>query len=212
MLAYSAIYGGYDQLTPHPDHPAVDLWVCFTDDPNLTCDGWVTVVEPARFPHPRLSAKWRKAHPPDADRSLWIDGSMRLQGPGLVDAMLDALESGDWALWQHPDRTSIIDEAAVSMTMEKYFGLPVMQQARHYCDQWGWPDDELWASTTMARRHTPQVLQAGAAWFAENEHWTYQDQISLPPVLHRYGINPIGLPYSLWRNPWFKFGPHASNL
>lgn len=212
MIAYTAVYGGYDTLKPHPEHDHVDEWVCYTDDTSLGCDGWETVVEPARFEHPRLSAKWRKAHPPEGECSLWVDGSMCLNGTGLVDAMLEGLTSADWVLWAHPDRTSIIAEAEVSEAMMKYRGLPVRRQAEHYCNNWGWPDNRLFASTTMARWHTPQVLQAGAAWFAENEHWTYQDQISLPPVLGRYGIFPGTLPYSLWRNPWFTFGAHASQL
>lgn len=212
MIAYTAIYGGYDRLAPHPHHPAVDEWGCFTDDPDLECEGWTVIYAPPLFEHPRLSAKWWKAHPPQTDISLWVDGSMRLNGPGLIDAMLDGLAVSDWVLWRHPDRSSIIAEAEVSATMPKYDGLPVHEQAAHYCKQWGWGDHELWASTTMARRHTQTVLQAGAAWFAENEHWTYQDQISLPPILDRYDIRPATLPHSLWRNPWFCFAGHASNL
>lgn len=209
MICYTSIFGLYDELKPHPDHPDVTDWLCFTDNPQLRCEGWTVIVEPARFPHPRLAAKWRKCHPPESETTLWVDGSMHFNF-GLIDAMTKGLTESDWVMWAHPDRTSIVAEAAVSATMRKYVGLPLHEQVRHYIRQ-GWPDDRLWASTTMARRHTPTVLQAGAAWFAENEHWTYQDQLSLPVILDRYGIEPASLPYSLWRNPWFGFGPHASD-
>lgn len=208
MIVYTSIYGGYDHLHPHPDHDGVDAWLCFTDNPGLRCDGWETVIEPARFKHPRLSAKWRKCHPPDTDMSVWVDGSVRFTTE-WINALLAALNGSDWAMFRHPNRTSIIDEANVSERMAKYHGLPVLRQAQHYVWSWGWPDDELWASTTFARRHTPTVLQAGAAWFAENEHWTYQDQISLPPVLARYEVHPEPIAYSLWRNPWFRLAGHT---
>jgi hypothetical protein len=211
-VVYSSIYGSYDRLKPHPDSPDVDEWVCYTDDPSLTCDGWRVIVEPARFPHPRLSAKWRKCHPPEhATRSLWVDGSMLVIDPAFYTEAFTRLGYADMVMFSHPERTSIIAEAGVSEGMVKYRGLAVMQQAQHYCWGWNWPDTTLWASTTIGRNHTPRVLQAGAAWFAENAHWTYQDQISLPPVLDRYGIDVAALPYSLWANPWFTLRAHTSD-
>jgi hypothetical protein len=210
-IAYTAIYGGYDRLKAHPDHPLIDEWMCFTDNPGIVHDGWTTVVEPARFPHPRLSAKWRKCHPPEADRTIWLDGSILLSAASFIDVVCAGLDTGDMVMFPHPERVSLIAEADVSAAMVKYHRLPVHTQARHYIADWHWPDNELWASTTIGRNHTPPVLQAGAAWFAENEHWTYQDQLSLPPILARYGINVTPLPYSLWANPWFVLIGHASD-
>lgn len=211
LTVYTSIYGGYDRLKPHPQHAAVDQWLCFTDDPTVQCDGWDIVLEPARHPHPRMAAKWRKCHPPEADWSIWVDGSVEFV-PAWIDACLAGLSVADMAMFPHPERTSLIDEARVSLAMRKYAGLPVLEQAQHYIDSWGWHDRELWAATTFARRHTPTVLQMGAAWYSECEHWTYQDQISLPPLLARYGIRPEPFPYSVWRNPWFRLHAHASHL
>jgi hypothetical protein len=214
MIVYTAIYGGYDTLKPHPDHDGIAEWICYTDDADLACEGWDVRHEPLeQFPHPRLAAKWWKCHPPSQyESSTWVDGSLLITDSAFFDEMNDPLYRGaDIVLFAHPDRTSIIDEAQVSMMMQKYAGLPVMEQAKYYVADWGWPDNELWASTTMARDHNASVLQMGAAWFAENEHWTYQDQISLPPLLRRYQLTPAPLPHSLWRNPWFGFTRHTSD-
>jgi hypothetical protein len=209
MIVYTSIFGAYDSLKPHPVHGCVDRWICFTDDPGLSCDGWDIVLEPPRG-HPRMSAKWRKTHPPDDDCSLWVDGSISFN-EGLIDAALEGLSVADMALWRHPERTSIIVEAAVSVRMEKYRSLPVERQAAHYVNDWGWPDNQLWAAGVIARRHTTPVMQMGAAWYAECEHWTYQDQISLPPLLGRYGIYPVAFEHSIWSNPWTRITGHASN-
>jgi hypothetical protein len=48
----------------------------------------------------------------------------------------------------------------------------------------------------------------GGAWFAHNELLTYQDQLSLPPLLADYGLNPDPIPGNLWGNPWFTLAPH----
>ena len=214
VLAYTAIYGDYDGLKAHPKHPDIRRWICYTDNPDLACDGWEIRHEPLpQFPHPRLAAKWWKCHPPaDENLSIWIDGSMAIHDVGFFNEMIVRLATGaDIVLFAHPDRTSIVDEAHVSTMMEKYAGLPVVEQAKHYIAEWGWPDHELWASTTMGRSRSDRVLQMGSAWFAENEHWTYQDQLSLPPLLRRYELSELRLPYTLWRNPWFKFTRHTSD-
>jgi hypothetical protein len=214
VIVATAIYGGYDTLAPHPDHDEVDRWVCFTDDPDLALDdghGWEIRVEPSRFEHPRLAAKWWKCHPPTGSsaRSLWVDASIVFTD-ALVEEILVNLDRGaELVLFRHPDRTSIVDEAAVSAGMAKYQGLPVEAQARHYLDAWGHADRRLWAAGVIGRHHTSAVLQMGAAWFAECEHWTYQDQISLPPLIDRYRIDVATIHQHLWSSPWLSVRPHA---
>jgi hypothetical protein len=217
VIVYTAIFGGYDELKPHPDHPGVDEWLCITDDPDMRCSGWNVIVDEAEAPevaeHPRMQAKWHKCYPPDNHaKSIWIDGSMLIHDPEFFTTVLELLDTADMVMFQHPSRTSIIDEARVSEQMVKYHGLPVVQQAMYYCNDWEWNDRELWASTTIGRNHTDPVFELGSAWFRECAEWTYQDQISLPPLLERYGIVPAALPHNLWRNPWFGLRGHASDL
>lgn len=211
MIVYSSIYGGYDPLRPHPDHSGVEAWLCFTDDPGLTCPGWETVVEPARYEHPRLSAKWRKTHPPDADRSIWIDGSVGLVAASYVDVLDRLLDGADMAFFPHPWRDNIRDEVGASAGMRKYAGLDMDGQVALYEKRKG-AQRGLWASTTFARNHTPAVLQMGAAWMAHCELLTYQDQLSLPVLLDDYGITVAPIPYNLVANPWFGWHGHGSDL
>jgi hypothetical protein len=212
VVCYTAIYGAYDTLKPHPDTDIVDDWICFTDNPALACEGWDVIVQAVNLPHPRMQAKWHKCYPPaQYSQSIWIDGSMKVTNPAFFSAVADLLEVGDMVMFPHPERTSIITEAAVSEGMLKYRDLPVMRQAQHYISE-GWTDHELWASTTIGRNHTPNVRALGAAWFAECENWTYQDQISLPPLVHKHDVDAVGMPHSLWANPWFHLTGHASDL
>ena len=210
MIAYTAVYGDYDSVKPHPDHPAVERWLCFTDDPELVADGWEVVYRPLRFKHPRLAAKWWKCHPPEADASLWLDGSVLLNGPEYIDMIVDGLDHRDLVMFRHPVRDCIYDEVLASEPMVKYFGCDLQAQQRRYASQ-GWPTHGgLWATTTFARRHTPTVLAFGGAWFAHNELLTYQDQVSLPPLLADYGLDPWPIPGDLWGNPWFRLVGHRS--
>lgn len=212
VIAYTSIYGGYDPLRPHPPHPAVDRWICYTDNPTLVCDGWETVVEPARYDHPRLSAKWRKCHPPDTDWSVWLDGSVHLTNADYIDTLAKLLTDADLAMFPHPDRTTIRDEAAASLAIAaaKYGGLDVHGQVDRYEARKPTGGLGLWATTTFARRHTVPVLQMGAAWLAHCDLETYQDQLSLPVLLDDYGLTVAPITDgTLTANPWFAWCGHT---
>ncbi len=210
MIVYTAIYGGYDPLHDHPEHPDVDEWVCFTDG-DVEADGWTVIHEPARYPHPRLAAKWWKCHPPAGD-TFWVDGSVWIQDTEIIDIVAKNLTDAPMTMFPHPQRICIVPEADVSRGMQKYAGLDVDGQAVYYLTQ-GWPRNAgLWASTVIGRRDTKELREFGGAWFAHNELFTYQDQLSLPPLLGRYGIDVAPLPHQLHDNPWFMWCGHNSNL
>ena len=212
FVVYSAIYGGYDAPKGQFDHDAVDSWILYTDNPDLKVPGWDVRYAPLRYPHPRMGAKWWKCHPPEADASLWLDGSIVLNGPEYIDIILDGLEGSDLTMFEHPERDCIYDEVRASEGMVKYFGHDMRAQVARYQSR-EWPANAgLWASTTFGRRHTPAVLAFGGAWFAHCELLTYQDQLSLPPLLDDYGLRPNPIPGNLWRNPWFTLSPHRSGL
>jgi hypothetical protein len=214
MIVYTAIYGSYDELRPHADDTGVEAWLCYTDDPDLKCEGWETVLEPARYQHPRLSAKWRKTHPPEGDRTLWLDGSIDLHDPTFISVIDRHLDTAQMTMFRHPWRDCIYDEVEASRPMVKYAGLgeAMDRQVAHYRSR-GWAEHAgLWASTIIGRRSDRNVTQMGAAWFAHCETFTYQDQLSLPYLLDTYGISPAPLPHMLHRNPWYTWRSHRSEL
>src|ERR1035438_3406880 len=98
MLVYTSIYGGYDSPKPPRPHSCVSEWRLYTDDESVNAPGWRIVVEARDDIHSRMRAKWRKCVPPsDIDTSLYLDGSIRLRSPHLIDAAIEALTRGDWA-------------------------------------------------------------------------------------------------------------------
>lgn len=221
LVVHTAIYGGYDLPKPVPQINGVDRWVLHTDDPNLDAPGWEVIHDPeplGRPVHPRIAAKWHKCHPPAGAASIWVDGSATMlaadqsgDGRTFVDVVMDQFGQGKhWALFPHPERTEIGDEATISHLVlpAKYpASLDLQGQVARYE---GWPRTRLYASTVFGRVHTRQVLQAGAAWFAHNDLLTYQDQLSLPIVLAQYKIK-VGefTGGALFANPWLRYTYHT---
>ena len=214
ICIYSAIYGRSDWPKPIPDL-GVPCYL-YTDDRDLEAPGWeVRVVrhhiatlrgEP-RLTAPMLAHKWWKTHPalacPEADISLWIDGSMEITVPDYVDRCLQALGSDDWACVPHPARRCIYPEAKFSATLTWRYDAPsILAQADFYRDVVGHPANwGLIATGANVRRHTANVLELGEQWWQECLNWSHQDQLSLP-VLLRLGDGKVPFNYNL---PWFEW-------
>lgn len=230
VAVVSSMYGRYDEIAPQIEQNldwASDAWssdwVMVTD--QLVAPGpWRVVTEPRPQLHPRLAAKVAKCRPDwyaDADVYVWIDASIEITSPDFLAWCVDHVMNVESPIAQipHPERTRITDEADVSAGMAKYHDLPVRQQVRHYLAE-GYPDGwGLWATGLIVRRrvrdasqHAHRKLDAiGDAWLAEQMRWTYQDQLSEAPLLHRADIRPSDLDGYLWRHPKFRIRGHRDD-
>lgn len=204
----TAIYGGYDDLKPALPQEGMDVeWVLVTDDPGILDGhlGWRVVHERRPGMHPNRAAKHPKFRPweyTDAPASVWVDGSCRVFAPWFAAQALSYADP--IAQFAHPDRDCIYDEAREALTVAKYAGEPVSEQAACYMaaghpEHWG-----LWAATVIARQHTPAVRSLGEAWTAHVDQWSFEDQISQPFVLRNLGLCPAVLPGYYRDNGWLR--------
>lgn len=210
---YTAIAGGYDDLKPHPEIPGVDF-IAWTDD-GEPADGWdVRAIEQFGVgPHPRDVAKFYKLFPhvvlEEYDFTVWIDGSHEVLSETFVFDCMAATQGAGIAVYDHPWRQCIYDEAVASLDLQKYQGLPIDEQVDAYRveghpEKWG-----LWALGTIARAKSPEVAALMSAWWAELGRWTYQDQLSFPVVCRRLGMRPDTFPcHQVHGNTWTAIRPH----
>lgn len=210
VAVVSAIYGGYDQPAVHPPQTVDTEFVLITDrEIDAPMWLWRVVVEPRPHMHPRLAAKVPKCRPDwyvDADVWIWLDGSATLKREDSVEQLLTV--AGPLAQFVHPERNSITAEAAVSTMLGKYAGQQVTEQAAHYVKRGHQDDWGLWATGCIVYRRSYDFATVGRAWLAEQVRWSYQDQISQPPILAGYGMRPGTIPGNLWDNPLVQFSVH----
>lgn len=211
VAVVSAIFGAYDE--PCFVEQTVDCrYVMVTDDRLSAPAGWEHHQVKVGGVHSRLAGKFAKCRPwefADADIFVWLDGSI-LPQPDLVERMIADLGDGDVAFHPHPDRASITSEALVSCQMHKYpEWMDVQGQAKSYVDA-GHPDNwGLWAAGLFIWRDCLPVRQMGQMWLDEILRWSYQDQLALPVVLRRSGVDVRSLSGGLRGNPLFKIRRHA---
>jgi hypothetical protein len=233
-LVYTAIFGNYDDLKQPVGQNEPCDFICFTDTPMPSRVGvWRVIqvktdtnVHPRMqakrfkllshriFPHGRLAARYAPfAIRRRADLSIWIDANLQIKSPTFVQDMRNILGNGDWAMFVHPDRDCIYDEAVASLPMRKYQGLPILRQVEAY--RTAVPaHGGLYACTILVRREplAERLERLNELWWDENVKWTYQDQLSLPFVLRcAGGCNPAGIACHLRQNDWFDILPHNSD-
>jgi hypothetical protein len=113
---YTALLGGYEQLTEQPVARESSLdFVCLTDDATLVSETWrVRLVEPL-LPHDAVRSQRAlkiRAHAsvPDYDVSLYIDNSIVLKAPPEVTLTELLPSKTPLALMAHGFRESVADE------------------------------------------------------------------------------------------------------
>jgi TOD1/MUCI70, glycosyltransferase-like domain len=202
VLIYSAVYGGFDTIRPQP----------------VPIRRFTDISHPLAYPDPRMKAKWWKVRPdlacPDADVTIWIDGSMDVLIPDLAERCLDALGDLDALFVRHQERDDIYEEAAFSRRGAKYAGQPMREQVERYRadghpEHWG-----LIHAAFLVRRNSRAMRSFDQAWWREITHWSIQDQLSLPPLLRTlplrwrfWDVSPLDVLPGDAR--WVHWGTHA---
>lgn len=186
-VVYTAIFGTDDELClPQVRTPGVQ-YICFTDNPFLKSDIWdVRYCKPTG--DPLIQSKWFKTLPHKAlncEMSLWVDGKIELHD---VNEIFDSINS-DIALQRHTSRNCIYLEAADCRRRRRGDPVRIAETVERYRAAGHPPNDGLWESGIILRRHTPQIEAFNNEFWREVSYGTSRDQIVIPYILRRMRID-----------------------
>lgn len=211
-VCYATNFGGYDDCGRTAAMDQVDF-IWFTDNPyEEVPPPWQVVVDrERRYEHPRMAAKFYKCRPdvvfPEYDLSVYTDASMHRANHDLVTWAVNQIGADGFACFRHPYFTDIAQDAELSVTLPKYASQPIVAQVGHYRAE-GFPLNlGHYATGVLARRHN-ELRHLGHAWLHECERWSYQDQLSLPVVAWRLGVNIATFDAPQLDNPYVSPGGH----
>lgn len=209
LVVYTCITAGYDDLPAitHPEHAVT--YVCFTDGPAQEANGWQVRPLPRRLGDPVLENRFVKMHPhllfPDHARSVYVDGNILLK-PGVRAFAENALRENDLALYTHPFRDCIYEEAEECAGIGHDWAWNFARQMRRYRSE-GMPAHHgLYECNILFRRHHASAVSAVMeAWWLEFLQGVRRDQLSLPYLLRKHALQVHGLGQSHIRhsNPHF---------
>ena len=228
IAVYTTIFNNYATLYPIPKQSVEADFFCICDDQELKHEILFSVndrdepwrILPVNYPnstlHPRLRAKYFKMFPWEVaalskyETVIFIDGSIQITSPDFVRFMAEGCTS-DIALYLHPQRDCIFDEAQASRSLVKYDNQAIDSQMDYYANLYP-RHGGLWACGVMVRKiQSPLIRELMAKWWWENIKWTYQDQLSFPVICRMLGIHPTALEGNQYKNPFFKIHWHDDN-
>lgn len=125
---------------------------------------------------------------------IWIDASMIMARPDTVQWFMDLLGDADIAVFKHPDRHSVKEEAAYlkqrlakdcTYITPRYKNELIDEQLKEIDPYGMYKDDALYASTAFIYRNTYGVQQMFKEWWYHTSRYHIIDQLSLPAVLKK---------------------------
>ena len=201
-----------------------------THDPQMLPSGWTmshihfddsTICARPLSLSPRMQAKVFKMcgfdYASDADLIIWLDSVYIISSADFVSWMVEQLGTGDICLMRHNVRSSIAAELAYttkeilkgnSYFTTRYAGEPMAEQVASYLADDAFKDEHLAAAGCFIYRNTKNMRAMLKDWMVECMKWTCKDQLSLPYVLHKHGIIPRWLNYSVFNCPHLRYMRH----
>ncbi|MCB1503135.1 MAG: class I SAM-dependent methyltransferase [Bauldia sp.] len=196
---YTALFGAYDALrAPLIRPPGIDF-ICFTDT-DIEVDGWRVVRLPPAVDPVRESRRYKvlcHRYLEDYDASLYVDASTVFAGD--IGRFVRRWCLGrPFAMWSHPQRNDVYDEAIAVLVQRKADPRRVVDQIVAY-EAAGLPRATgLVEASFMWRDHRDHdVISFMEAWDEEIGAHSRRDQISLGFLMWRLGIRPEVFPAHL---------------
>lgn len=214
IAVYTAIYGGKDNLRPLTNKDKDVDYFCFTDDSYIHSEGYKIVRFPSLFEDPSRNAKIFKVLPhaffSNYDYAVWVDGNVDILVDNLRRFIYMHLADNDIALFSHPWRNCIYDEAQACIDLQKDVPKIIQRQIKKYEGD-GYPRNiGLIAGGIILRRNNSQnLIQLNNAWWEEIVKHSKRDQLSFNYVAWKLGVSYSIIKGNVFDNQYFKVNDHV---
>lgn len=188
VTVYTSITGGKDKLIDD-QKKGESPFMAFTDfafDSNT----WERKPAYGGFSDPRRNSRIQKilVHKYlDSEYSIYIDGNISLLKPP-EELITTHLKNHDIAVFKHPSRDCLYDEAMICAKRGLDDPEVIIQQVKRYEDAGYAKHKGLCECGVILRRHTPKVEAFNNAWWAEYCSGSRRDQISFMYAADKVGI------------------------
>lgn len=137
---------------------------------------------------------------PGYDYYIWLDAGFSILDESSIERMVDACIDTDACFFKHSGRNSVKKELDFVMSLiatgnqyliDRYDGERMKEQVEEYYKDETWIDNILFECGTFI--YSKNIVanteyNVMKEWFYHNCIWSVQDQLSLPYLLHKFGI------------------------
>ncbi len=198
ITVITSITNSKDNLLEDTKNAKLADFVAFLDTPQES-DTWKIRTAPDIFKDPRRNSRLPKLMPHlyvNSEYSIYVDGNMRLlkTPQELIETYL---KDYDIAIYKHPTRDCLYDEALVCAQMGLDSPEKIIEQVKAYEDSGYARHKGLAECGMILRRHTPKVKEFNECWFAHYCRYSRRDQISCMKA-----VDEVGIPIKIINEPF----------
>lgn len=217
VIVYTCIAGQYDDLVPPAYAGPFVKFVCFSNVKFKNPGLWEVIPIPSNWGKGRDANRYAKMHPhvlfPNNDISLYVDGNIKIRA-NVTNFISNALDEASMAIYQHPYRDCIYDEAKECSDIGHDWLWRIRRQLSKYA-AWGFPlKGGLYECNILVRRHLDKNIQTlMSAWWSEYLTGVRRDQIALPVLAWKLNvkITSLGPSDARFDKKVFEISPHQDH-
>jgi len=199
ITVVTSITGDKDQLIEKQVRGGANF-IAFIDKPYPS-NTWGIKKAYDKFQDPRRNSRIHKLlihQYVDTEYSIWIDGNIKLLIPP-EEIIERYLKNHDFAVFKHPTRDCIYDEAMVCAKLRLDDPENIIEQVKQYEDSGFAKHKGLCECGILIRRNTAKVEAFNNAWWGEYTRFSRRDQISF-----MYAVDKVGLRINVINEPFIN--------
>jgi hypothetical protein len=199
-VVYTCITGKYDELSIPKITDFNTSYICFTDDVNFVRPPWeFRDVRSLNVKGNKNLNRYVKMHPhvllKEYTYSLYIDGSIGIVNS--LQSLIDkALKTYDIALYEHPVRNCLYEEAEECIKLGHVY-LPQMQKQLKQYEKDNFPHNmPFYECGVIFRRHnSPSIIKLMNDWWKLYNSGVKRDQLSFSFLVwkNNVGVQNMGV-------------------
>ena len=153
---------------------------------------------------------------PGYDVYIWIDGGISLKHPDSVKWLVEQC-SGDIAVFKHPNRNTVKDEAkylkerlamGCDYIVPRYENELIDEQLEAIKDL---PDEHLFASGILVYKNNDKIHEMMKEWWFHISRYHLVDQLALPYSILKTGCEFTVIPNHYGRTPYLTLNKRNNN-
>jgi hypothetical protein len=226
-VIYSCVTGNYDKLLSailaSRAIPEKDVtYVLYTDQPGVpekymsSGSHLAWEIRPPVWKHRlcrRRTARWHKimSHVlfPEAEHTIWLDGSQRLHAVKASEILLPHLQDNHVATFKHPDRTCVYQELHACRRLKKDNAVLMERQMKAYRTD-GYPTfNGLVETACVLRTNRPEQIEFNQLWWKQIKQHSFRDQLSFNYVAWKLGMKYGRVPGCRAKSDFCDFVMHG---
>ena len=218
IAIYTAIFGEKDTLRHPVDYnfnADVDYFL-ITDNENIKSDIYTVVLKEVIYQDIAKNARYYKILGLEKfknyDFTIWHDANIQLKQDAIWN-LIELVESKQLAAFKHPKRNNFYDEAIACIKDKKEDPLTLFHQCLIYFFKNHSPYSGLYETGILVRNLKSNNKKFFKEWWNQVNRFSRRDQISFPPLLHKFAIEinslqgeGINSPYAIYhRHSYYKY-------